>query len=139
MALVLSNHLANDKIWFCPNFSSPQLQVLPQATQLSRSNDPASSVTYWFWRFDRIDDPVPLDNFWSKTVAQSIVDLAAANNPQAGQPTSASEVELSVDPYFPNTISALPAEVRGVSVHPKGRNVLYLDSHTAFVRDTRLK
>jgi prepilin-type processing-associated H-X9-DG protein len=49
------------------------------------------------------------------------------------------EVELAVDPYFPNTIESLPAEVRGRALHPGGRNRLFLDGHAAFYRDPRTR
>ena len=136
---VVNRYLTFDKIWFCPNFTSPPLHDLPQCTQPSRPGESSSLVSYWFWRFDRTDDPVPLDNFWNKTVDQCVSDLRAANNPQAGQPASPTDIEFAVDPYFPNTIASLPADVKGESVHRKGRNVLFLDTHAGFVRDTRLK
>jgi hypothetical protein len=67
-----------------------------------------------------------------------VSDLRAANNPTAGQPNGPSDVELTVDPYFPRTIPAVPAEIRGRAVHPKGRNRLLLDLHIEFLRDARL-
>ena len=138
-AVALKNYLEVDRIWVCPNFNTAQLRALPQCSQLSRPADETSAVTYWLWRFDRTDDPVPLDNFWGKAVPQCVAELRAANNPQAGQPNSPTDVELALDPYFPNTAASLPPEVKGQAVHPKGRNVLYLDSHAAFSRDARLK
>jgi prepilin-type N-terminal cleavage/methylation domain-containing protein len=36
------------------------------------------AVTYWMWRFDRTNAPVPLDNFWGKTVAEALLDLERA-------------------------------------------------------------
>ncbi|MFN7138559.1 MAG: type II secretion system protein [Limisphaerales bacterium] len=138
-AVVLNNILVNDKVWRCPTLNGPPLRDFPQANQLSRPGDPDSNVNYWIWRFDRPDDPIPLDNFWGKRIEQCVTDLREANNPTAGQPGGTSDVELTVDPYFPNTIGSLPQEVRGHATHPRGRNVLYLDSHAAFLRDTRLK
>lgn len=93
-------------------------------------------TTYWAWRFDRFDDPAPLDNFWGKTPEQAVIDLAAANNPQAGTPNSISEVELMVDPYFPRTVPA-PAELKGKSPHAGGRNRLFLDCHAKWLKDRR--
>jgi hypothetical protein len=91
------------------------------------------------WRFDRYEDPVPLDNFWGKTIEQSVNELRAANNPVAGQPDGPSEVELAVDPYFPSTIPAVASELKGLAAHPKGLNRLMLDSHVEFKKDKRLK
>jgi prepilin-type N-terminal cleavage/methylation domain-containing protein len=136
-AVVASNQMASDKVWFCPAMYSASIRTAPQATQASRASDPDSLVTYWLWRFDRKDNPVPLDNFWGKTIEQSVTDLYAANNPTAGRPEGPSDVELAVDPYFPNTIASLPPDLRGRSLHRGGRNRLFLDSHGEFFRDSR--
>jgi prepilin-type N-terminal cleavage/methylation domain-containing protein len=138
-AAVLSNQLASDRIWQCPALMSSRMKDVDQVVQLSRPEDEESAVSYWLWRFDRIEDPVPPDNFWGKTVEQSVRDLRSANNPVAGQPEGPVDVELVVDPYFPKTIAALPDELRGRAVHPGGRNRLFLDMHALFVRDPRLK
>jgi prepilin-type N-terminal cleavage/methylation domain-containing protein len=138
-AVVLSNDIAPRKIWMCPAVQFSLVRDLPQCAQLSRLDDTNSAVSYWFWRFDRTEDPVPLDNFWNKTAEQCISDARAANNSTIGQPLSATEVELAVDPYFPGTIASLPEEIRGHAVHPRGRNRLFLDTHAEFARDARLK
>lgn len=136
--VIISNVLANDKLWRCPTMIAPPLDTLPQCQQLSRPGDADSAVSYWFWRFDQKDDPIPLDNFWGKRVEQCVADARNANNPTIGTPRTASDVELAVDPYFPNTISSLPQEIRGRAIHPRGRNRLYLDTHAEFVKDARL-
>lgn len=135
---VISDYVPGDRLWLCPTIVSAPMQNLPQCTQLSRTNDPNSRVSYWLWRFDRRDDPVPLDDFWGKTVSHAVTDLYAANNPQATNARSPSLIEWSVDPYFPKTIPSLPQEVRGLAVHSGGRNVLWLDSHANFLKDSRL-
>jgi hypothetical protein len=100
--------------------------------------DPNGPATYyWLWRFDRPDDPIPLDDLWGKTDLQSVSDLEAANNPQVGYPDGPSDVEIAVDPYFPATIPTVPAGLKGKSVHFGGRNRLFLDSHVKFLRDIR--
>jgi prepilin-type N-terminal cleavage/methylation domain-containing protein len=137
--LVLSNHLGSDRIWVCPALLGSGLRKVEQAVQASRPGDSNSVVSFWLWRFDRNEDPVPLDNFWGKRVEARVTDLRAANNPQAGQPNGPSDVELTVDPYFPNTIASLPEDIRGRAVHPKGRNRLMLDMHAEFSRDARLR
>ena len=136
-ALVLSNLVSAPEIWACPAIQAPPLGTAEQTTQFSGSTTNAVAVRYWMWRFDRPDDPVPLDNFWGRTEAECVTSLRAANNPQAGQPGGPVDVELTVDVYFPNTIPAVPAELRGRSAHPKGRNRLMLDGHVQFLRDTR--
>lgn len=128
-----------DRVWVCPAVVASPVKELPQTTQLSRKDDPNSAVTYWFWRFDRIEEPVGLENFWNKKVEQCVTDLRAANNPTVGNPTGPVDVELAVDPYFPNTIGSLPAGVRGKAVHRGGRNRLFLDTHAAFAKDSRLR
>jgi prepilin-type processing-associated H-X9-DG protein len=89
------------------------------------------------WRFDRPDDPVPLDNFWGRTDAECVTSLRAANNPQAGQSSGPADVELTVDVYFPNTIPSVQPELKGRTAHPKGRNRLMLDGHVKHTRDAR--
>lgn len=137
-ALVLTNHLANKSVWICPALKSSLLLNVPQCAQLSSLTDSNSIVTYWLWRFDRTDDPVPLDNFWGKTAEQCVSDLRAANNPQAGQPNGPAEVELTVDPYFPRTVASVALELKGKAAHTKGRNRLLLDFHAEFIRDARI-
>lgn len=92
----------------------------------------------WMWRFDRIDDPVPLDNFWGKTEERAVDDLRAADNPQAGKPDGPSDVELIVDPYFPRTIPSVPDNLKGRAAHTGGRNRLFLDLHAKYLADRRL-
>lgn len=137
VAIVASNHVASDKVWYCPAMASSPLRNAPQSVQASRPGDAQSLVSYWFWRFDRTDEPVPLDNFWGKTVEQSVLDLREAKNPTAGIPNGPEDVEIAVDPYYPNTVPALPPELKGRSVHRGGRNRLFADAHAEFFRDPR--
>jgi prepilin-type processing-associated H-X9-DG protein len=90
------------------------------------------------WRIDRKYDPVAPDNLWGRTEAYSVAALRLANNTNAGRPNGPSDVELTVDVYFPGTITALPATLRGRGAHPGGRNFLMLDGHTSFLRDPRI-
>ena len=138
-AVVLSNLVGSDAIWMCPGILAPPILTATQAIQIVHPPINTSRVSYWLWRFDRTNDPVEMDNFWGKTPEQSLVDLRAANNPQAGQPNSLSEVELVVDPYFPNTIPTVQDELKGLAAHSRGRNRLMLDGHAEFVRDARLR
>ncbi len=137
--VALSNQLVADRVWFCPAMGSSRLRFAPQSTQASRVGDSNSLVSVWLWRFDRTDEPVPLDNFWTKTVEQCVSDLRLASNALIGQPSGPVEVELVVDPYFPSTIDSLPSELRGRALHPGGRNRLFLDGHAAFYRDPRTR
>ena len=98
--LVLTNLNPCDGLWVCPDVQSAGLGAVPQCGQAFRADRTNDVVTYWLWRFDRPDDPVPLDDFWGKSVEQCVSDLRQANNPQAGIPSGPSDVELMVDPYF---------------------------------------
>ena len=138
-AIVLSNHTGNDRVWLCPAVNVSPLRSAPQTLQASRPSDTNSVVSYWLWRFDRFDEPVPLDNFWAKTPEQALRDLREANNPTVGQPNSQSDVELAVDPYFPNTVPSLPPALAGQAIHARGRNSLMLDGHAEFMRDPRVR
>jgi len=134
---VLSNTVRSAEIWSCPAAQAGSLRDTEQARQFAGNDTNTVPVRYWMWRFDRPDDPVPLDNFWGRTEPECVTSLRAANNPQAGNPNGATEVELTVDVYFPNTIPSVPAELRGRSAHPGGRNRLMLDGHTEYLRDPR--
>jgi len=113
---------------------------LGQSVQVAQKLTTASNsptTYYWLWRFDRPDDPVPLDDMWGKPDFQAVTDLQAAKNPQAGNPDGPADVELAVDPYFPGTIPTTPVNVRGKSAHFGGRNRVFLDSHVKYLRDGR--
>ncbi len=136
-SLTLQPYVKNYAIWSCPSVAG---SAMGNAIQVKQTLDTTlnSPVThYWLWRFDRAEDPIPLDNFWGKTDFQAVEDLKIANNPQAGRPESVSEAELAVDPYFPKTIPSVPAELKGRAVHMGGRNRLFLDTHVKYFRDIR--
>jgi prepilin-type N-terminal cleavage/methylation domain-containing protein len=132
-AVVFAQYVRSREVWSCPSMSGTDIG---EATQV-RQDTSEGTARYWMWRFDRADDPVPLDNFWGKTPEQCVADLQAANNPQAGVPDGVSDVEMCVDPYFPRTIPSVPQALRGRSVHFGGRNRLFLDAHAKWMRDPR--
>jgi len=136
-ALVLSNVLRAPEVWSCPAAANATFAQAEPAFQFAGADTNSPIVRYWMWRFDRPDDPVPADNFWGRTEADCVPSLRSANNPQAGQPGGASDVELTVDVYFPNSIGTVPAELKGRTAHAKGRNRLMLDGHVEFTRDPR--
>jgi prepilin-type processing-associated H-X9-DG protein len=138
-AILLKPQLQEDKVWVCPSIRSSPIWQAEQATQAITNTPDAAVSTYWMWRFDQTSDPVPLDNFWGKTEMQVVQDLRKANNKFIGVPSGVSDVEIAVDPYFPNTIGSLPDAIRGRAVHPGGRNRLMLDWHVEFKRDKRTK
>jgi prepilin-type N-terminal cleavage/methylation domain-containing protein/prepilin-type processing-associated H-X9-DG protein len=135
-AIATQMYTKNDDIWICPS-AQGVFATTTQVRQAITSDPNAKKTTYWLWRFDRPDDPVPLDNLWGKSDEQAVSDLFQANNPQAGQPQGVADVELAVDPYFPKTIPTTPPEVRGKAVHAGGRNRLFLDGHAKWLRDIR--
>lgn len=122
----------------CPSVGAKFKSVV-QVEQDTGLGPRLSPTNYWMWRFDRPDDPVPLDNFWGKSPQQAADDLAAANNPQAGVPQGIADCELAVDPYFPSTIPSVAPELKGKAVHFGGRNRLFLDTHVKFLKDHRTR
>ena len=138
-AVVLSNLLTSPALWSCPAILTSPLLARQECTQFYRPGQSNCFTTYWFWRFDRPDDPVPLDDFWGKSIATCVSDLRLANNPQAGMPGGPTDVQFAVDPYFPNTVPTVAPEINGRAGHPNGYNTLFLDNHATFVRDSRVQ
>jgi hypothetical protein len=109
-----------------------QVQVVQPIT-----NDPNGPATYyWMWRFDHFG-PIPLDDCWGKTDEQALADLQISGDVNVGHPQSLSDVELVVDPYFPNTIPTVAPGVKGATTHFGGRNRLYFDLHAKLLHDYR--
>lgn len=135
-AVVLSNLLPADT-WSCPALQSAAWRTVEQAHQAAGADSNAPVARYWMWRFDRMDDPVPADNFWGRTESDCVASMRDANDPNAPALTGPADLELTVDVYFPRTVSSLPAELSGRTAHPGGRNRLMLDGHTKFFRDAR--
>lgn len=129
----------SEKVWMCPGVAASTIRNTKQAVERwHRAPDDFIESSYWLWRFDRSDDPVPLDNFWGKTPEGALNDLRAANNPTVGQPASFSDVELAVDVYFPNSTPSVASALSGRAAHAGGRNRLMLDFSAAWFRDSRL-
>lgn len=128
---VMSPYAKNTQIWSCPSVAG---SVMGEAAQVRQGE-----ARCWLWRFDRIDDPVPLTDGWGKTENQLTDDLKTANDPTIvpRQPDGPSEVELAVDPYFPRTIPTAPTNLKGRAVHMGGRNRVFLDSHVKYLKDVR--
>lgn len=133
---VLEND-AHGQVWGCPAALTAPAGMALQTTQAVSSLSNAPVTRYWAWRFDRPDDPVGLQDFWGKTEGQAIADLQAANDPLVGPITGPCDVELVVDAYFPGSISSIDPTLRGRTVHPGGRNRLFMDGHTQYLKDSR--
>ncbi len=139
-AVVLGSILASSPVWQCPGVIAGPIARLDQVRQWGGiDTNRSAEVTYWMWRFDRIDDPVPADNFWGRTVEESLAGWLTSGNPLVVSGGGLSEVELVVDPYFPATITSIPEPVRGRAAHPGFRNRLQMDGHADRVRDRRLR
>lgn len=138
-AVVLGTPQDPTNLWFCPGLRGSPLAAADPVHQVTGTNVTAPHTTYWMWRFDRIDPEIPLDNFWNKSIEQSVADLRLAGNPQAGQPNGPAEVEQVVDVYFPTTAPGVPDTLAGNAAHRGGRNRLALDGHADFFRDRRLR
>jgi prepilin-type N-terminal cleavage/methylation domain-containing protein len=138
-AVVLQSYGADTRIWTCPGIqkAGPLSTAVQVVEALTNTTD--SPVTqYWMWRFDRTNDPVALDDFWGKTTDQAFTDLVAANDSTVGFITGPSDTEMTVDPYFPNTIPAVLPNLKGWSGQPGGRNRLLMDWHVQFFKDARV-
>ncbi len=132
--VVLSNIIRGPEIWSCPAMQNASFKTAEQSVQFAGADTNALTVRYWMWRFDRTNDPVGLDNFWGRREADCVTSFRASTTNLVG---GASDVELTVDVYFPNTIGAVPAELKGRSAHPGGRNRLMLDGAVQYFRDAR--
>ena len=135
-AVVLSNTLPRES-WNCPSADQATWRAIPQAGQMVGAQSNAPVVRYWMWRFDRTDDPVPNDNFWGKSESDCVSGMRDNNDPNAPTLTGPADLELAVDIYLPNTVAALPDDLKGRSAHPGGRNRLWLDGHADYLRDGR--
>ncbi len=139
-AVVLERVIPNGRVWQCPGVLTGPLARLDQARQPTQSaTNQALGSNYWMWRFDRLEEPVPLDNFWGKSVGGAVADWQGSGNPGAVDAQGPGDVELVVDPYFPRTVPSLPPEVAGWAAHLGGRNRLLLDGRVVHLRDVRLR
>jgi prepilin-type N-terminal cleavage/methylation domain-containing protein len=136
-AFLLHDHGANYPVWSCPAAIGSIVGNVVQTLQAVSGETNAPVSRYWLWRFDRLDDPVGLDDFWGKTEAQAVADLKISTNAALGYISGPCDVELCVDSYFPAPIPTVTAELKGRTIHPKGRNRLLLDGHAQYLKDAR--
>lgn len=127
----------NFNVWSCPAAVNSPVGNIVQSVQAVSDDTNAPLCRYWAWRFDRPDDPVGLEDFWGKSESQAVADLESTNDPTVGPIGGVSDVELAVDPYFPNTVPTVSAGFSGRTIHGGGRCRVYLDGHTQFVKDAR--
>jgi len=139
-ALTLAYAGADSRIWSCAAAVNSVVGNQEQSRQFISNDTNGPASRYWLWRFDRtnaLDDATMQTVFWGKTEAQAVSDLSAANDPAVGFVGGPSDVELALDPYFPQTISTVSPELKGRTIHAGGRNRLFLDGHAQFTRDAR--
>ena len=126
-------------VWQCPSLLRSPLHREIQSRQWPTVDTNGPAVGYWMWRFDRTNGPVSIDNFWGKTIPETVLDLERAANPFLPGPHRPDTVELMVDVYYPSSVGSLANELRGRAAHRGGMNRLYLDGHVQFQRDARLR
>lgn len=134
----------NMKIWSCPAALDSPVGNIVQSVQATSNDTNTPLCRYWAWRFDRIDDLSStnmLTDFWKKSSSRAISDLQVHNTPTVdpaiGPINGAVDVELVVDPYYPNTVPTVPAGFKGRTIHAGGRCRVFLDGHTEFILDPR--
>ena len=136
-ATVLKDSGAGDALWSCPLAVISIMGNALQSLQAGSTNANPPSVRYWLWRFDRPDDPVGQEDFWGKSESQAVSDLQSTNDPTVGPVNGPTDVELVVDPYFPNTIATVDPALKGRTIHAGGRCRVFLDDHVQFIKDVR--
>jgi prepilin-type N-terminal cleavage/methylation domain-containing protein len=127
----------NLNVWSCPAAVNSPVGNIVQSIQATSADTNAPSSRYWAWRFDRPDDPVGIEDFWGKSQTQAVADLESTNDPTVGPIYGPSDVELTVDPYYPKTVPTVPAGFSGRTIHAGGRCRVFLDGHTQFIKDSR--
>ena len=139
-AVALDPFLKGNGVWSCPSVAGSALDGSGRVSEtVSLPGGGMRTTRYWMWRFDRPDFS-KLTECWGKGEQQCVDDTAAANDPTIlpRRPAGPAELELAVDPYFPD-IGTVPANLRGQAVHFGGRNRLFLDGHVKYLRDVRTK
>jgi prepilin-type N-terminal cleavage/methylation domain-containing protein len=142
-ATTFQSVLPNFGLWSCPAAVNSNTGNAIQSAQATSAATNAAICRYWAWRFDRIDDlgaATMLEDFWTKSATQAIADLQTANDPTVGPIHGPADVELVVDPYFPNTptgATTVDPALKGRTIHGGGRCRAFLDGHVQYLRDAR--
>jgi prepilin-type N-terminal cleavage/methylation domain-containing protein len=142
-ASTFQNVCPNFDVWSCPAAVNSATGNAIESAQLTSTLTNAPVCRYWAWRFDRIDDltaATMLEDFWTKSETQAIADLQSANDPTVGPIYGPADVELAVDPYYPNTptgATTVDPALKGRTIHGGGRCRVFLDGHVQYIRDIR--
>jgi prepilin-type N-terminal cleavage/methylation domain-containing protein len=133
------NYCPNLNVWSCPAAVNSATGNAIQSVQATSNDTNAPLCRYWAWRFDSTNDPNSLEDFWGKPEEQAVQDLitASATDATLGFIGSAVDVELAVDPYYPQTIPSVDPALKGRTIHAGGRCRVFLDGHTQFIKDSR--
>jgi hypothetical protein len=131
------NECPNANVWSCPAAVNSPVGNIIQSVQATSNDTNAPLCRYWAWRFDSITVPAGVEDFWGKSESQAVSDLQSTNDPLVGPISGAVDVELVVDPYYPNTTPGVPAGFSGRTIHAGGRCRVFLDGHAQFIRDPR--
>jgi prepilin-type N-terminal cleavage/methylation domain-containing protein len=130
------NECPNLNVWSCPAAINSPVGNIIQSVQATSNDTNAPLCRYWAWRFDNINNP-GIEDFWGKTEAEAVAGLQSTNDPLIGYIGGASDVELVVDPYYPNTTPGVPTGFSGYTIHAGGRCRVFMDNHVQFIRDVR--
>jgi prepilin-type N-terminal cleavage/methylation domain-containing protein len=142
-ATTFQTECPNFNVWSCPMAVNSTTGNAIQSAQATSTASNAVICRYWAWRFDRIDDMSAadmLEDFWTKSETQAISDLQAANDATVGPIYGPTDVELAVDPYFPNTptgATTVDPALKGRTIHGGGRCRVFMDGHVQYIKDSR--
>jgi prepilin-type N-terminal cleavage/methylation domain-containing protein/prepilin-type processing-associated H-X9-DG protein len=139
-AVVFQGEGAAYNLWSCPSSLTSHAGNAVETVQYITADTNAPISRYWMWRFDRtnaLTDATMLEDFWTKSEGKAVADLQAANDPTVGPISGPVDVELVVDPYFPNTAPTVSSDLTGHTIHPGGRNRVFMDGHTQYIKDSR--
>jgi prepilin-type N-terminal cleavage/methylation domain-containing protein/prepilin-type processing-associated H-X9-DG protein len=140
-AVVLQPYAPSSDLWSCPKAVLSPVGNVVQSIQYTSADTNTLVCRYWAWRFDRtnaLTDAIMIEDFWDKSVDQAVQDLQSTGDPLLGQINGPSDVEMVVDPYFPNTTPTVLPQLKGYTIHPGGRSRAMLDGHVEFLKDPRL-
>jgi len=130
--VVLKPYSKESELYSCPSIKG---SAMSKVIQVLQEFEPGLYTRYWMWRFDKPDPVIPLDNFWGKSPDQATMDYGI----DKGQEFSITEIELVCDPYFPKTARNVDPALAGINAHSGGITRLFLDGHSKWQRDVRLK
>jgi len=141
-AMNFKSYCPNLNLWSCPAALNSITGNAIQSVQAASTDTNAPLCRYWAWRFDRPDDPVGQEDFWGKSESQAVSDLEMVSMIDAtlGPIYGPTDVELVVDPYFPNTptgATIVDPALKGRTIHAGGRCRVFLDGHVQFIKDAR--